>query len=206
MDFLHSCGLLIDLAKLLWGFSKTWPKESYSLNVMESGDLSSRPLQLLAQFEGDEIKDLLKEFPDVIDAPLGRIKAIKHRINLVEERPKRQRPYSMSQIKLDEVNNQVNYMLDQGIIKKSKSPYASPVLLRTKSDGSWRFCVDYRHINSLTPNDSFPLPRVQDLLRRLANAKYISTMDAEKGYWQIGMENKSKKYTAFCTDRGLFEL
>jgi hypothetical protein len=96
-------------------------------------------------------------------------------------------------------------MLSRGIIRKSNSSYASPVLLRTKSDGSWRFCVDYRHINSLTPHDSFPIPRVQDLLRRSANAKYISTMDAEKGYWQIQMDQRSKKYTAFCTDRGFFE-
>jgi hypothetical protein len=96
-------------------------------------------------------------------------------------------------------------MLQRGIIRKSKSPYASPILLREKPDGSWRFCVDYRHINSLTPHDSFPIPRVQDLLRCLATAKYISTMDAEKGYWQIEMDRRSKKYTAFCTDRGLFE-
>jgi hypothetical protein len=52
------------------------------------------------EFQVDEIKDLLKQFPDVIDAPLGRVKAVKHRIELIEENPRRQRPYPMSQVKL----------------------------------------------------------------------------------------------------------
>jgi hypothetical protein len=159
----------------------------------------------LQEFQVDEIKDLLKQFPDVIDAPLGRVKSVKHRIEIMEENPRRQRPHPMSQVKLEEVNRQVDYMLQRGIIRKSKSPYASPILLREKPDGSWRFCVDYRQISSLTSHDSFPIPRVQDLLRRLATAKYISTMDAEKGYWQIEMDRRSKKCTAFCTNRGLFE-
>jgi hypothetical protein len=152
---------------------------------------SSLNLQLLQHYKQDEIKDLLKQFPDVIDALLGRVKSVKHRIQLIEERPKKQRPYAMSQVKHEEIRRQVDYMIENGIIRKSKSSYASSVLLRTKSDGSWRFCVDYRHVNSLTPHDSFHIPRVQDLLRRLANAQYISTMDAEKGNWQIQMHQKS---------------
>jgi hypothetical protein len=77
MDFLHTCGLIIDMSKLEWGFSKTWPNEVYQLNCSESKDLSSRHLQLMHEFQVDEIKDLLKHFPDVIDAPLGREKAVK---------------------------------------------------------------------------------------------------------------------------------
>jgi hypothetical protein len=205
MDFLHSCGLVFDMSNLTWGFSNSFPSEYYKLSVCQPEGPSSLNLQLLQHYEQDEIMDLLKQFPDVIDAPLGRVKSIKHRFQLIEERPKKQRPYTMSQVKHDEIRRQVDYMIENRIIRKSKSVYASSVLLRTKSDGSWRFCVDYRHVNSLTPHDSFHIPKVQDLLRRLANTQYISTMDAEKGNWQIQMHQKSKKYTAFCTDRGLFE-
>jgi hypothetical protein len=133
MDFLHSCGLIIDMSNLTWGFSKTYPTEAYRLKVCQKEDPSSHTLQLLEQFENDEIKDLLKQFPDVMDAPLGRVKSVKHRIQLIEERPKRQRPYPMSRVKHDELNKQVDYMLSRGIIRKSNSSYASPVLLRTKS-------------------------------------------------------------------------
>jgi hypothetical protein len=70
------------------------------------------------------------------------VKSVKHRIQLIKERPKRQRPYPMSQVKQEEISRQVDYMLENGIIRKSKSSNASPVLLRTKSDGSFRFCVD----------------------------------------------------------------
>jgi hypothetical protein len=80
------------MSNLTWGFSTTYPTESYRLKVSQTEDPSSHSLQLLQEFENDEIKDLLKQFPDVMDAPLGRVKSVKHRIQLIEERPKRQRP------------------------------------------------------------------------------------------------------------------
>src|SRR5579875_2114930 len=205
MDFLALSGLMLDMANLQWGFQDNWPHEVYPLSCSEAEHCSTLNLMLLNDFEKDQIKDLIAKFPDVIDAPLGRVKAVKHRIKLIEEQPKRQRPYPMSKVKQEEADRQVDYMLKHKIIRKSKSPYASPILLREKPDGTWRFCVDYRHINKLTPHDSFPIPRVQDLLRRLANAKFMSTLDAEKGYWQIEMDPRSRQYTAFCTERGLFE-
>jgi hypothetical protein len=196
-DFLHQFGFTFDFGDLVWGFSDSFHEQKFKLKVDTSNTHTTHNLMLLQDFEQDEITKLLKEFPDVLDAPLGRIKGIKHRIKLIEERPKRQRPYPTSPFKHEEICRQTDEMLKLGIIRKSESPYAHPVLLRDKPDGSWRFCIDYRHINKLTPNDSFPMPRIQDLLRKLGEAKYLSTMDAEKGYWQIPMEAKSRKYTAF---------
>jgi hypothetical protein len=111
MDFLHTCGVIIDMSQLEWGFATTWPNEVFALNCSKSTDLSYRHLQQLQEFQVDESKDILKQFPDVIYAPLGRVKLVKHRIEIVEENSRRQRPYPMSQIKLEEVNREVDYML-----------------------------------------------------------------------------------------------
>jgi len=83
-------------------------------------------------------------------------------------------------------------MLQQGLIRKSYSPYAAPVKLREKPNGEWRFITDFSHINSLTVADRYPMIRIQDILKCLGNASYITTLDAEKGYWQVPMEEKSK--------------
>ena len=97
-------------------------------------------------------------------------------------------------------------MLDQGIISPSTSPWASPVILVPKKDGSLRFCIDYRKLNSVTVSDAYLLPRIDDTLDSLQQAKFVSTLDLRSGYWQVKMDNESRKKTAFVTHKGLFEF
>ena len=92
------------------------------------------------------------------------------------------------------------------MIKKSHSPWASPVILVRKRNGDYRFCVDYRKLNEVTKKDTFPLPRIDDLLDQLAHSKYFSSLDLAAGYWQIQVAPDSQSKTAFVTHRGLFEF
>ena len=97
-------------------------------------------------------------------------------------------------------------MLETGAIRPSSSPWASPIVLVRKKDGSVRFCVDYRKLNDATKKDVHPLPRTSDMLESLAGAKIFTTLDAASGYWQIPMSPPDIEKTAFICSEGLFEF
>ena len=97
-------------------------------------------------------------------------------------------------------------MQKTGVIIPSSSPWSSPVVLVRKRDGTLRFCVDYRVLNSVTKPNVFPLPRINDLLDQLGKSKYYTTLDLASGYWQIKVHANSQKKTAFVTHQGLFEF
>ena len=81
------------------------------------------------------------------------------------------------------IRAEVEKLLQSGCIRPSKSPYASPVLLIRKPDGSLRFCVDYRQLNKATIRDKFPIPRTDDLVSSLAGSRVFSSLDLCSGYW-----------------------
>ena len=97
-------------------------------------------------------------------------------------------------------------MIDMDIIQPSTSPWASPIVLDTKKDGSIRSCVDYRALSCVADFDAYPMPRIDAILDKVSSAKYISTIDLTRGYWQIPLEEDSRRKSAFITEFGLYEF
>lgn len=118
----------------------------------------------------------------------------------------RQSPYRVSAHEREAIRTQVEDMLADDVIQPSKCPWAAPVVLVKKKDGTLRFCVDYRRLNKITKKDVYPLPRIDDALDHLCHAKYFSSMDLTTGYWQIEVDKKDREKTAFITPDGLYEF
>ena len=136
----------------------------------------------------------------------GETNLVQMEINTGDARPRRQPAQRMPPAVRQEVARQLEHMQRNGAIEPSKSPWSSPVVLVRKRDGSHRFCVDYRSLNSVTIPDSFPLPRIDDLLDQLGESKYFSTIDLVSGFWQIRMHPSAQEKTAFVVPQGLYEF
>ena len=163
----------------------------------------------LSGVEMEQLLLLLQEYGDVFAASqsdFGRTGEVHHEISTGNAPPIRQRVRRIAPSQRAEAKKLLKEMLEKDVIQPSSSPWASPIVLVSKKDGSTRFCVDYRKLNSLTRKDAYPLPRVDDTLDTLAGAKWFTTLDLISGYWQVEMSCKDREKTAFCTPEGLFEF
>ena len=106
----------------------------------------------------------------------------------------------------DSINCEVSGMLERKIIQPSSSSWSSPVVMVQKKDGSWRFCIDYRKLNTATHHEAYPLPRIETTLDSLKGCRYFTTLDLAAEYWQVGLEEDDKEKTAFSTLQGHFEF
>ena len=137
--------------------------------------------------------------------PLGRTDKVKHPIR-TEGPPIRQPIRRLPEALKRAVDVETKQMLDEGVIRTSSSPWSSPVVMVRKKDGSWRFRIDYRKLNSVTHRDAYPLPRIDSTLDTLSGLKYFTTLDLASGYWQVEINESDKEKTAFSTRQGHFEF
>ena len=161
---------------------------------------------ILSFDDQQRLSALIQSFPHVFTASPGRTHKLQHRIEILENtKPRNLPPYRYSPARRAIIETQLQEMLAEGVITTSKSPWSSPVVLIPKKDGTIRFCVDYRKLNEVTIRDAYPLPRIDDTLDALHNAKFVSTLDLRSGYWQVELDSDSRPLTAFVTHKGLFE-
>lgn len=128
---------------------------------------------------------------------LGRTHLITHNIDTGDSDPIRQRYYRMSPEKLRILQEELDDMLSLGVVEPCESPWSSPVLLTPKKDGKLRFCLDSRKLNSVTKKDAYKLPYISDILDNLKNAKFLSSIDLSKAFWQVCISEADRDKTAF---------
>jgi len=119
--------------------------------------------------------------------------------------PIAKRPYCMAPIEHEEVKKTIDELLAKGYIRRSFSPWAFPLLLVDKKDGSKRMCVDYREMNAVTIKNKHPLPRIEDLFDLLRGARIFSKIDLRSGYFQLRIRPEDIPKTAFTCKYGLYE-
>ena len=166
-------------------------------------------LESLSPMEVLKLKALIEEFSDVFalnDSELGCTDVLKHSIDVGGHSPIKQQPYRTPMVRREKMAEMITKMQEQGVVQPSSSPWASPVVLVPKKDGTLRFCIDYRRLNAVTRKDVYPLPRVDDIFDALGEVKYFSTLDLASGYWQVELDDDARQKSAFTTHKGLFEF
>ena len=163
----------------------------------------------LTQEEQDQFRHLLIDYAatfSVNDDDLGLTTLTEHAIETGEARPVKQAPRRPPMALVAEEKKAIDKLLRQGVIRKSNSPWASPIVLVQKKNGDVRPCVDYRKLNQVTIKDAYPLPRIQECLDSLSGSVIFSTLDMTAGYNQIPIREKDISKTAFVSRHGLFEF
>lgn len=159
-------------------------------------------LSSLSVEEQCQVRSLLERHFSVFsinDTNLGCTNLISHDIPLVDDTPVTQRYRRIPPSEYEVVKEHINGLLSRQVIRESSSPYASPIVLVRKKDGSIHMCVDYRQLNSKTRRDAFPLPRIEESLDALSGACWFSTLDLASGYHQVPVTEADRPKTAFCT-------
>lgn len=159
----------------------------------------------LSPWERDDINSLAAAYSDVFSDKPGFTNSVVHKICLTTTKPIKKRVYPIPVHLVKFFDEEVDRMLELGIISPSNSPYCSPVVLVRKGDSSYRITQDFRALNSVTIFDAEPMPCIDHDLHKFTNAKFLSELDICKAYYQIGLDSSSRKYTAFATNRGLME-
>ena len=163
----------------------------------------------VSEDERQQLKGVLLKCADVFaltPTELFSTDYVYHNIDTGDSPPCRQQARRIPFALRMQVDGIVSDKLKQGVIQPSRSPWASPVVLVAKKDGTTGFCVDYHRLNSITKMDVFPLPRVDDSLDLLAKSKYFTTLGLSSGYWQVKLAPESIEKTALVTHAGLFEF
>ena len=141
-----------------------WRDESGTVPIISTKLTEQQKLQLT---------QLLADFKTVMSGKVGRTSSCQHHIRLKVELPLRQQPYRLPHMYKEAVEGEIEVIINEGVIEPANSEWASPMVIVKKKDGTIRLCVDYRRLNAVTRVDAYPMPRMDDILDQVGQAKYV---------------------------------
>lgn len=157
-----------------------------------------------------QLQSILDEYDELFvtqNENIGIVPFIRHVIDTGTEQPIRSKPYRVSYHEQQVIRKLVDEMLEAGIIRPSRSHWASPVVLvKKKGTTDLRFCVDYRKLNRITKIDPYPIPNMESVLETLSGNNWFSKLDVKSMYWQVLMDKDSVEKTAFVVHCGHYEF
>ena len=204
-------GQLEDVEEICSGDEITNENSSYQHKLPDHLQvlLENSSAQLSAT-EKQQLSELLMKYEDIFIKPdgiLGQTDLVEHDIETGDSKPIKIPPRRIPIFKRNQVDEELEKMISQGIVEPSDIPWSAPICLVKKKDGTCRFCIDFRRLNFVTIKDAYPLPRIDDTLDALSGSLWFSTLDLASGYWQIKLSDRSKKKSAFVNPhRGLFHF
>ncbi|GBL99605.1 Retrovirus-related Pol polyprotein from transposon opus [Araneus ventricosus] len=148
---------------------------------------------------------LLEIFDSIVKPGGDPTPYAEHHINTGNSPPVTGPPYRMNPAKRKLLKKELDSLMADGIIEECESPYASPVVLVLKPNGSMRLCVDFRKLNATTISHTYPLPRMDDLLTEAKSTAYMSNLDLKSGYHQIKVHEADQDKTAFICPFGTYK-
>ena len=190
----------------------SWEEGSTSEVILQGRLKNSESLQkldcMLAKLDDNkrgELVALIRNYPALFSDVPSRTHLIEHDVDVGDAAPIKQRFYRVSSDKRKHLDQEVRYMLDNNIAEPCSSSWASPCLLVSKPDNTYRPCTDFRKVNNITKPDVFPLPRMEDCIDQVGSATYVSKFDLLKGYWQVPLSKRAQEICAFITPSGLYK-
>lgn len=165
--------------------------------ILVDSDNSSINVHQLDSEQSKRLDCVVKSFPSCEVQGLGKTSLLKHVINVGNATPIKQRHYAVSPAIEKKMFEEIDRMLELGVIEESMSAWSSPVTIVSKPGGKSRLCLDARRVNSVTVKDSYPMPIIGSILSRLKDTYYISSIDLKDAFWQVELEESSRDKTAF---------
>ncbi|GFW04277.1 retrovirus-related Pol polyprotein from transposon 297 [Trichonephila clavipes] len=214
IDFLTAAGIVLDLQRKQWYFTQTshrkynFVKAPPNIKALLTVDTEPHPCQLrenegthLSFTHRKEINSLLEKYEECFQPGGEPTSIIEHRINTRDHLPVAVLPYRVNPSKKEILKREID-ILAEGIIEECESPYASPVVLIPKPNGTFRLCIDYRKLNEIIVADTYPLPRMDDLLHQAKLTPFMSILDLRAGYHQVKVHVEDQDKTAFVCPFG----
>jgi transposase InsO family protein len=196
-------GVIDLMGNVLKWFGSEWP-----IIPASGSELASLTVDTTISTGHDELDSIIQEYAEVFSVlpPSGKRDQLPAIPIETTGPPIAQRAYRTPLTKRKIIEEEIDKMLEEGVIRPSSSPWASPVTLVPKAGGAVRFCVDFRRVNDVTKKDRYPLPVIQDIFDQLGGANVYSLVDLRAGFWQLPLRESDIPKSAFRCHRGHYEF